>query len=281
VTCEPIHVIENGSNFIILPRPQHYSSETVKLALLTIFKYIVAGGSAAHYLIVVFTRVPAEHTTHIMSGVLQLWLEYADMRGTLANIPRPHPELDQDMHYSRYLLPSGTPKETFYDREKDLVFSKLLSPQTNHPHTDACLSSIIRFMVVASQASMTIRWSLLDAGALAVVLIAYLDDTMIPSNPVSGFRHVPKDPKSKNRSHSEFEQTARSSPIPLSLICSQASQVLDTMRTPAFAALLQTRMFKVRRPICLSLLHTLIGFSMGLDDMYSGLRDILENILNL
>jgi hypothetical protein len=53
------------------------------------------------------------------------------------------------------------------------------------------------------------------------------------------------------------------------------------VQTPAFQVLLQTRIFTKRKRICLALLDALLGLSGGMDDEYSDLRDVLEEILDI
>jgi hypothetical protein len=71
---------------------------------------------------------------------------------------------------------------------------------------------------------MTIQWSLLNAGALAVVLITFVDGVPMLSDIVTAFRHPPND--------CQFNHDAMSY-ISLSSIPPEASDLLHTVWTPA------------------------------------------------
>jgi hypothetical protein len=271
-----------GSNVVSLNRQQYYDSEVVDLALLTIFKYIVAGGNVAQHLTVVLRRSPHQDIIHIMSGVVQLWLEYAGSREP-SDWALGHIGLSRDSILSSGAMPLPVKKsiETFYDHEKDLFFAKIFRKQTRAlPHDDTALFSIIRFLTFAAQQSMTIQWSLLDAGALAVVLIAFVDGVPMLSNLLDAFRLRPNDRQSKPRTILESNHIGTSLCISLSLISTEASKLLDTIQSPAFQALLQTHVFTKRRRICLSLLDVLLGPGGGVNDVYERLRDVFEEILS-
>jgi hypothetical protein len=171
--------------------------------------------------------------------------------------------------------------ETFYDREKGPFFEKVLMKQIKTvPRNDTALSGIIHFLTFAAQQSMTIQWSLLDAGALAIVLFAFVDGVPILSDLLDAFRHPPDDHQTKRRTFLESKHSSKSSCISLSLISTEASKLLDTIQNPAFQALLQTQIFTKRRRICLSLLDVLLGSGGGMDDVYAELRGVFDKILN-
>jgi hypothetical protein len=247
---------------------------------LTIFKRIVAGGSVAQYLAVVIGRASCHDIADIAFGVMQLWLEYANTRGP-SDSAFEHggfcEKFDMLGNTVITLVASMPPNqiealdETFYGHEKSLLFSKISSKQTSTlPHNNTALSNIVRFFTFAAQQSMTLQWGLLDAGALAVVLVAFVDGVPMLSDLLVAFRYPANDHRSKQKGISC---------ISLSLIRTEASKLLDTIQTPAFRALLQTQIFAKRRRICLSLLDALLGSGGGVDDVYTELRNVFEEIL--
>lgn len=256
------------------------------LALLTIFKYIVTGGNATRHLTVIFRRSPSRDTTHIVAAVVQLWLEYANTREP-TDLADPtfesgflHPPLELSQVLSVVPNQIEKPEETFYEHEKSLLFAKILKKQSQIlPRNDTALFSIIHFLSSAAQQSMTIQWSFLDAGALAVVLIVFVDGVPILSDHLDAFRHHTDGHQPKRQTFGKSRQNALSPCISLSLISTEAAKLLDTARSPAFQVLLQTQIFTRRRRICLSLLDVLLGSGGGVDDMYTELRDIFEDIL--
>ena len=56
---------------------------------------------------------------------------------------------------------------------------------------------------------------------------------------------------------------------------------MDMVQIPAFQVFLQTRIFTKQKRICLALLDALLGLGRGVDDEYSDLRDVLEEILDI
>jgi hypothetical protein len=249
------------------------------LALLTIFKYIIVGGDAVQHLTAILTRSSSLDTAHIMSEIVQLWLEYVDTRGAddlLVEQARSvilNGAWAQSLHVMDPGVHPAAPllDETVYCREKSLLFSKILKKQPSiHPFNDTALSSIIHFIIFAAKQSITLQRGLLDAGALAVVLIAFVDGVPILSNLLDTFKHLPSHRQSKHNVTSY---------ISLSSIRTEASKLLDMIQTPAFQVLLKTRIFTKRRRICLPLLDALLGLGGGVDDEYSDLRDILKDIL--
>jgi hypothetical protein len=112
---------------------------------------------------------------------------------------------------------------------------------------------------------------MLDAGALAIVLVAFVDGVPILSNVLDAFRRPPGDRKGKQKA---------TSCISLSVISTETYKLLDMIRTPAFQMLLQTQIFVKRRRMCLSLLDALLGPGGGVNDVYSELRDVFEEILH-
>lgn len=258
--------------------------EVVNLALLTIFKYIVAGGNAVQHLTTILTRSSSLDTTRIVSEIVQLWLEYQHIRG-MYDLPMEQTKLIAfdgdlgqsllDMSHSVIAVPNPIKKiaETFSGHEKSRLFSKILRKQTSAlPRNDTALFSIIHFIVFAAKQSMTIQWGLLDGGALAIILIAFVDGVPILSNLLDAFKRTLNDPST---------QDAALSCISLASIRIEASKLLNMIQTPPFQALLQTRIFTKRRRTCLPLLDALLGPGGGVDDVYSELRDVFEEILDI
>jgi hypothetical protein len=161
------------------------------LALLTIFKYIVAGGNAAvQHLTAILTRSSSLDAAHIMSEILQLWLQYVDMREAhellveQTRLVTFNGDWVQSLNsFDPVLHSAPLLEETVCCHKKSLFFSKILKKQPSiHPFNDTALSSIIHFIIFAAKQSITLQWGLLDADALAVVLIAFVDGVPILSN---------------------------------------------------------------------------------------------------
>jgi hypothetical protein len=254
-------------------RQQYYDAEIVDLSLLTILKYIVINSDVVKHLTVVLGKAPCHDVTDIASGVIQLWLEYASVReqpDESLDIPG-HLSISADFTGGRGLPGRVEKDETFYAHEKGLFFSKILSKQTPIlPRNDTALSRIVHFITAATRQSLTIQWGFLDAGALAVVLIAFMDGVPMLSDLLDAFRLPPNDPKSKQKAMSC---------IPLSSIRTEANKIWDMTQNPAFQVLLQTQIFTKRRRMCASLLDALLGPGGGVDDVYSELRDVFDGIL--
>jgi hypothetical protein len=219
---------------------------------------------------------------------MQLWFEYVDLR-TQSDSHTPHTALRNtgaslvwSYEHPGIGQPAQLLEETFYDHEKNLIFSKLLKRQSPHlPWNNSTLSSIIHFIAYAAQQSMIIRWGMIEAGALAVILIAFVDGVPMLSNAVDTFRYPRSDLQSTLGTSSESKERTRSTYtcISVSLLGRVASDLLDAAQTPVFRALLQTEIFNQRRSTCVYLWDTLLGPRGDVDDMYTEIRDVFEQIL--
>lgn len=263
-------------SFLTVRRPEYYDPEVVILALLIIFKYIFIGAKAAQYLAFVLAQGSSQDTTRVVSNLLQLWLEYASLRGRLAPVLEPVGFLGNQLGLSAVSTPTS-PDPSFYDQAKMILFSKIESKQKGSlPHDDTSLTNLVHFIAAAAGQNVTVRSGLINAGAIAFALIPFVDNVPVLCRLLNVFRQPTNIPRSNGPCASDASQLPC---IPLSLINSEARKLLDTVQTPAFQALLQTPIFTGRRWLCFSLLESLLGQDGGEDDIYTETRLLFDQIL--
>lgn len=240
---------------------------------------MVAGGTTARQLVTVLTRSSCDDIKYIASSIIQLWLEYAAVRDqSVGYVHEPTGFLDTNgslvASYSNVLPnPSAKVDSTFYGEEKTRLFSGIEAKQSCIlPRNDRSLLKIVHFFTQAAQQSITARWGLVEAGTLSLALMAFVDGVPILSDLFDTFRRPITGPKSKR-------QEAKSRFIPLDSINSEACSLLDTIQTPAFQAVLRHEMFSKRKRMCRSLLDAILGRYGCLDDEYSEIRMVLDDIL--
>jgi hypothetical protein len=170
-----------------------------------------------------------------------------------------------------------------YDNEKSLLFRKIEAIQRRVlPLNDRPLHHILEFVAATAQNSMTVRWGLLDAGILALVLVAFMDG--VPSL-LSGIlntwkpRQLHHDPNQSpangvNMTPPETNTMA----ISLDLINAEASKLLLLCQAPPVQALFRSEIFIKRRKLCSSLVDMLLGHGHGWDDTYAETRYLITQI---
>lgn len=274
------------------------------MALLTIFKWIVIDGPSAQQLIDALARASGREITHTISNVVQLWLEYANARDQPDEDVEEIVGLNDGMANNHggaiYLLnPRTAPAllgNAFYEEAKELLFSRIQSSQSpTLPRNDTAILNMISFIIAVVSRNNTSRSSLVDSGALALALIAYVDGVPLLSDllhPFQQSKDVPdrkhSTPMSRSRSvgFTPSEEKAESKIVeikclPLALVNTVAHSLWETIQDPAFVALLRTPFFVTRRHICVPLLNALLGRHMRLEGLQDETRTVLSDILQV
>jgi hypothetical protein len=171
----------------------------------------------------------------------------------------------------------------FCGRETSLLFQKIKNSQRSvNPFNDRPLQKIIAFAMTAMQRSITIRWGLLDAGGLVLVLLALVDG--VPSLlsellDMLGLQTGDDITSSPNVGTTLCDGSATAFSLPL--INSAAARLLLLLQAPQFQVLLHSEIFATRGQICSSLLETFLGDDCGVNDVYSDTRKVCTEILQL
>jgi hypothetical protein len=150
------------------------------------------------------------------------------------------------------------------------------------PINDRPLHHILKFAAAAAKHSMTMRWGLLDAGILALGLLAVVDG--VPSL-ISGVLDVLTPQTHRRATSLSKHRPQMTSPdidtmaISLAVINKGAFKLLLLCQAPQVQALFQSEIFIERRNICFYLLDVLLGCGEGWADAFQETRDLFAQIL--
>jgi len=150
--------------------------------------------------------------------------------------------------------------ENFHDREKTLLFERV-------SNVDAALYKIIIFATEAAQTSTTIRCGLVDAGALSLVIVAFVNAQFLPSNLLDM-----GSTKGKKADHLHI-------PIPSDVIRTEAVTLSALMHDSKFRKSWREKQFNIRRRLCSSLVDALLGDFGQRDDRSAWTRSLFRKIL--
>ena len=255
-----------------------HDSEVVELAFLAMLRQILSAGSSALHLIDAISQIEPQNMTLIFSGVIRLWLECIQMQvqTQLTYSTRSYGAVfrndNQDPGMSLHL--SVIADNNIYDREKRRLFQKVLN-------VDSALYNIIKFSAIAARRHRTIRFCMLDAGALSLVIVAFVNADFLAPSLTDLTRKKSKRAKAEPASAENGYNLDRSpSPIPSDVIQTEASTLSVLMHSAAFRATWQRQQFNDRRHLCSLLVRLLLGdFGESDDDKYVWTRALFWKIL--
>lgn len=265
-------------------RFQFYDSEIVDLAFLTILKHILSAGSSAVHLVDAIARIAHQDIISIFSGVIRLWLEciqlqaktqstyYADSHiGSLGST-----EINAEMNQRIFdeMALRAVADHNIYDREKYRLFQKV-------SNLDTALYNIIKFCAMAARRRRTIRFCMLDAGVLALVITAFVNAGFRAPSLIDLTRENGKQIKLKSSGAGNRYNRNSLSPPPISsdVIQAEASMLSVLMHCAAFRGTWHQQQFDGRRHLCSLLVHSLLGDFGETDDKYIWTRALFRKIL--
>lgn len=263
-----IEDMEACADMVEFTRSEFYDSEIVELAFLTILKHVLESGHHARYLIKSIEKCPREGIVCIFAGTIRLWLECVAMQirddtlrhaAPLNNIRGTRTEVELPIHVD----------ESFYDREKSRLFEKTAN-------TDAALYNIVKFATKSAYCSTTIRCGMLDAGALSLVIVAFINtDFQLPA-----FIDVSRKRRRKTGQSERSENPgSRTSPIPEDVIRAEAATLTALIHTPTFRQAWRDEEFNIRRYLCSLLVDGLLGRRGEINDRYAWTNALFRKIL--
>lgn len=212
--------------------------------MLAILKCIIFSGSSSQYLIPALSSASHQDAVNIFSHLVRLWLEYVWTRDYVEMNPR------HQYHHYNWLgqLLIGSPfgvsptplrVTNLYASEKSLLFEKI---ETSQHHAfllnDISLHHLIKFVTAAANYSMTIRWGLVDAGVLPLVLLAFVDG--VPSL-LFGLHLTLTRYIWGGFSGVEFPDELNAAIIPLTLVNAEITKILHLIQAPQVRTLHHTK----------------------------------------
>jgi hypothetical protein len=165
--------------------------------------------------------------------------------------------------------------DNIYDREKHRLFQKA-------SNLDTALYNIIKFCTMAARRHRTIRFCMLDAGVLSLVIIAFVNASFLAPSLVDLTLKKGKQMKVKSvgagNRHNQHCSLPPSS-ISSDIIQAEASTLSVLMHSSAFRETWHRQQFNDRRNICSLLVHSLLGDFGETDDRYTWTRALFWKIL--
>jgi hypothetical protein len=223
-----------------------------------LLKLILLNGDSAGHLITALSACSVEVSVCIYSGIMLLWLEGIEI------------QLQNDLTYSHSVflsnsrqgkLPRTEPIDVgkkFYDHEKTRLFEKTSD-------VDAALYKFIIFATEAARMNNSIRRSLVDSGALSLVIVAFTNANFIPSQLMDAAK----------RGRTGIAPSG----IPLDVIHAEAATLSVLMHDPLFRKNWREKQLTVRLRLCSSLVDALIGSHGQGDDGHVWTRSLFRKIV--
>jgi hypothetical protein len=255
---------------LLLNRIRFYDSGVVQLAFLAMFKQILLHGDSAAHLIRAIAQCSLEDRINIFSCIIRMWIEcirkqiqnesiylQAGIKGREDRLS-PGASIDVDAN--------------FHSREMNRLFEKV-------SNADMALYNIIIFATDAARWSGSVRRAMLDAGALSLVIVAFVNADFLPSNlMIAGRKGKQKEVKSE-RTRNVDVQCHTSFPIPSDVIQAEASTLAVLMHDPAFRGSWRDKQLSIRRRLCTSLVNALLGDFGQRDDRHAWTRSLFRKIV--
>jgi hypothetical protein len=258
-------------------RFQFYDSEVVDLALLAIFWQILSTGSSAVHLANAIAQIEHQHIISIFSRVIRLWIECIQIQVQINLTSQSHAGCFRNSNLNQGtsldMVFSVISNENFYGREKHRLFRRA-------SNRDSGLYNIIRFFTMAARRHRTIRFCMLDAGALSLVIIAFINTDFFTPRLINFTRMQSKWAKAEPPvAESTYNQDRSPMPIPADILLADASELSLLMPLPAFRATWHQQQLAHRRHLCSLLLDQLLGDTGETDDRYAWMKALFSKIL--
>jgi hypothetical protein len=242
-------------------------------------KLIVLNGDAADHFIRALGACSRQNMVHISSGIFGIWIECIQVQQQ-----NQHNAGYQNAGYMQIGLKSHGYRaaldipidadESFYNREKNRLFEKV----TN---VDMALYNVIIFATNATRWSESVRRAMLDAGALSLVIVAFVNADFLPSKlMVAGRKGKEKETGLGCTGNAVDGYYHPSGPIPLSVIQAEASTLSVLMHDTAFLKTWHDKQLDIRRRLCSSLVDALLGDFGERNDKYAWTRSLFRKILD-
>jgi hypothetical protein len=238
-----------------LLRPQFYDPEIVNLAFLTILKHIFTSGDHARHLIDAIAQCAREDAVYFFSGIIGLWVDLVNKQVQEQSHQRSVREFSQWGTRMPGEPPPIVVDKSFYNREKSYLFQKA----TN---VDTALYNVLEFATEAARHSLAVRSSMIDAGALSLVLLAFVNTSFQPP----GLMDVSR-------------EKGGTLPISSDVIMAGASILMFSMHNPAFREAWRDEPFHGRRYRCSLLVDSLLVAGGEVADRNVALFVLFKKIL--
>lgn len=236
---------------------EHYGSDIVDMAFLTLLKQIVLCGETQH-LLNVLAEGSREDTVRVFSGINRLWLEFIARQVSSDTVARTAEDMEWVATPAEYIYfpkPLVITHQTFkyYDKIKQNLLHKI-------KEVDIALYRVIWFATQAAKQNTTVRLGMLDAGSLVLVLTAFASHDFklagLVSMPEQGGQA--KGAESRDR-EGTVAKASSSLPISVYAMNAGASTLLVSMRYATFREFWGEKRFNVRLSLCSSLVGNLLG----------------------
>lgn len=236
-------------------RSQLYDQEIVELAFLSTLKFIVLSGSSARHLMNVVTLGSHQDTVRVFSGVIRLWLECVSIQTHSAVRATQYSDSISSPTFEGISSGTALPVNEdprFYACEKAAFLSKIVN-------VDKYIYNIIKFATDTAEQNTAIRWGMVEAGCLALVLTAFVNDDFKLSSLTDAVEKEGRKRRSKpGRRETPDADISFLTPIPSTTINAEASRLSILIRNAKFRATWEGQRFNTRRALSLSLVNNLL-----------------------
>jgi hypothetical protein len=252
-----------------------YDDEIVDIAFLAMLKQILSRGDSTLHLIDAIAQIDPQDIVLVFSGVIRLWLECMQT------------QINTQFTYGGNLLIGlwGNERETpldaptfsmdvdqnFHDREK----KRLLGGASNK---STATYNILKFAATAAHRHNSIQSCMLDAGALSLVVTAFINVDFLASSLIN-FRWEGGKVSRPKPKHAMNINADAHTPIPSDVILDEAATLSTLIHTPSFRHNWDERHFNNRRHLSLLLVDSLLGSNWAKDDNYRWTRAVFRKIL--
>ncbi|KAF7969941.1 hypothetical protein HWV62_25561 [Athelia sp. TMB] len=245
---------------------QFYDQEIVNLSTLAILKHVLSSGNSARHLIAIIAQSKPQHITLIFSKIVWLWAECCLSQITEKVMGDPHLGWDRSQFVVGIVAP--VVDTSFYGREKTRLWERA-------SNSDTAVYNILHFTTRAAGFGLPMRQAMMDAGVLALVPLAYVNQRFQTEKMLECVKH----PRCGSRGEAY--------PIPLDVINAEAATLASLVATPGFRANWSGQAYMARRAACSQFLKVLFGNagesgqSSELEEKYWWMRALYQKIVVL
>jgi hypothetical protein len=229
-------------------------------------KLVLLNGDSAGHFMSALEACSLEDVVRISSGIIQLWLECIQMQVQHASTYGISSNYANFRSFERRLSPqesiSANGDENMHNREKTRLFQKV-------SNADIALYNIIMFATDAARRSPTLRRSMLVAGALSLVVVAFTNADFVPSNLIDA---AVKGKQKAGHTGNIGSQYSTPSPVPFNVINDEAATLSSLIHHAPFRESWSKKQFNIRRHLCSSLVEVLLGGFGKKDDRHTWTR---------
>jgi len=172
------------------------------------------------------------------------------------------------------LVPTNNALHAVLNTAKELPAQEVLVGASNK-YTPSY--NILKFAATAARRHHSIRSCMLDAGALSLVVAAFISTGFLASSLFNFMRESDKVTKSKPK-HPHINAHTHT-PIPSDVILDEAATLSTLIHDPSFRNHWDGRHFNHRRHLCSLLVDSLLGNDWAKDDKYRWTRAVFRKIL--